>query len=80
MTKSVKEYERMGRMVEDIFVSGSGNMKRMLWYNFLKGIAYGLGIFIAGTIIVGLVIWILSLFNQVPIVGPFVEHISHSLK
>ncbi|HUD03859.1 MAG TPA: DUF5665 domain-containing protein [Patescibacteria group bacterium] len=78
--KTPQEYEKMGHMVEDIFLAGAGNIKRLMWLNFLKGIAYGLGIFVAGTIIIGLVLWILSLFNQVPVVGPFVVHITHSLK
>jgi len=74
-----KDYENIGRLVEDIYVAGSANIKRLLWLNFIKGIAYGLGIFIAGTIIIGLVIWLLSLFNHVPLIGPLVQHISNNL-
>jgi len=77
--KSSKDYEKMGRMLEDIFASGSGNVKRLLWYNFVKGIAYGVGIFLGGTIVIGLVIWVLNLFNGVPLVGPFVQNIINSL-
>ena len=77
--QSIKDYEKMGRMLEDIFASGSGNAKRLLWYNFVKGIAYGLGIFLGGTIVIAIVIWILNLFNQVPLIGPFIQNIIDSL-
>ena len=77
--KSIKDYEKMGRMLEDIFASGSGNVKRLLWYNFVKGIAYGLGIFLGGTIIIAIVIWVLNLFDQVPLIGPLVQNIINNL-
>jgi hypothetical protein len=76
---TTKDYEKMGRMLEDIFASGSGNLKSLLWYNFVKGIAYGLGIFLGGTIIIAIVMWLLNLFNQVPLIGPLVQNIINSL-
>jgi hypothetical protein len=77
--KTTKDYEKMGRMLEDLFASGSGNIKHLLWYNFVKGVAYGLGIFLGGTIVIAIIIWILNLFNQVPLIGPFVQNIINYL-
>ena len=70
-----KDYERLGRLLEDVVVSGTGNIKKVLWFNFVKGIAYGFGIFLAGTLVVGIVISILNMFDTVPVVGPFIQNV-----
>lgn len=72
---SPNQYEQIGRMMEDIVASSYASKKRFLTYSFLKGILYGLGIFIGGTIVVALLIWILTQFNSVPILSPFIEKI-----
>lgn len=74
------DYEKIGRMLEDVVASGTGNYKKLLWYNFVKGLAYGFGIFLAGTVVVAIVISVLNLFNDVPIIGPFVQNIINSLQ
>jgi len=70
-----KDYEKVGRLIEEVVATGYSKPGRLLWYSFIRGIAYGLGIFIAGTVIVGLVVWGLSFFDQVP----GVNHIINSL-
>ena len=44
-----------------------------------KGVIYGLGIFIGGTIVVALVIWLLTQFNDAPIIGPFLDKLLYVL-
>jgi threonine/homoserine/homoserine lactone efflux protein len=75
-----KDYEKLGKAIEEVYLIGYANPKRFLWFGFLRGIVYGLGIFIGGTIVVALVIWVLSQFNQVPVIGPFVEKIVEIVK
>ena len=48
--------------------------------NFIRGMAFAFGGIIGGTILVVLLIWILSLFNHLPVIGHFVETIRHSLQ
>ena len=47
---------------------GYVSKKQALWFSFLKGIAAGSGAFIGGTVVIGIVIWILSYFSGVPII------------
>lgn len=75
-----KEYEKIGRLLEEIVATGYSNPSRLMWYSFFRGIAYGLGIFLAGTVVISLVIWGLSLFDQIPIIDRFVQHIINSLQ
>jgi hypothetical protein len=77
---SSKDYEKIGRLLESIVASGNANVKKLLFYNFVKGIAYGLGIFIAGTVVIGLVIWLLNLFDTAPLIGPFIQNITDYLQ
>jgi hypothetical protein len=78
--KTEKDYEKIGRMMEDIVTTGSSNWHRMIWYNFVKGLAYGLGIFLAGTLVIGVVIAILNQFETAPLIGPLVQHITDNLQ
>lgn len=73
------DYEKIGRMIEDIVASNHANKMRFFWFTFFKGIIYGLGIFIGGTIVVALVIWLLTQFNDAPIIGPFLDKLLYVL-
>jgi hypothetical protein len=73
------DYEKIGRLLEDIVATGYSNKPRLLWYNFLKGLAYGFGLFLAGTVLIGFLLWGLSLFDEVPVIGRFVQNITDSL-
>lgn len=72
---TAKDYEKLGKALEEVYLIGYANPKRFLWFSFLRGIVYGLGIFIGGTIVVAIVVSVLTQFNSVPVIGPFVEKI-----
>jgi hypothetical protein len=74
-TRTDEEYKALGKMMEDLYLANTSKAHRLLWYNFVRGLAYGVGIFLAGTLVVGILIWVLSLFDQVPVIGPFVQSI-----
>ena len=57
--KSLTEAQR--QVVRELFESiYATNKWRIAWMNFLRGIAFGLGTFIGGTIVIAIVVWILS--------------------
>ena len=66
----------LGKKLEAFYESGYVNKKQALSWAFLKGIAGGFGAVVGGTIVVGLVLWILSFFTQFP----FVHSIDHALQ
>ena len=47
---------------------------------FLRGVASGVGGVIGATIVVALLLWLLSLFSEVPILGHFVQSVRHTLE
>jgi len=71
--KSKKDYEQLGRRVENIFLTGYISRAEMLKISFLRGVATGFGGIIGATIVVALLAWLLSFFHTVPFVGPLVD-------
>jgi hypothetical protein len=67
------EYEKMGRMLEDLYTYGKISPGRFVWLNFARGVIYGFGLFLGGTIVVAVILSVLNMFDQVPVIGPFVE-------
>lgn len=76
------EYRAIGKMVEDLYLQHATSTGRLLWYNFVRGLAYGFGIFLAGTVLVAFLLWFLGLFDdsQVPFVSRFVRVLMDSLQ
>lgn len=77
---SEKELQELGRQLKDFYeLGGYVNKWRALRFTALKGMAQGLGIFLGGTVVVGLVIWILGAFDRIPLVNDLVEAMKRSI-
>jgi hypothetical protein len=48
----------------------------MSW-NFYRGVLYGFGFFIGGTVLIAVIVYILSFFNTAPVVGEYISKILH---
>lgn len=67
--------EQLGQMLVNIYESGYLDKNKSYKMSFLKGLAGGLGGVIGATIVVALLIWVLSLFQEVPLIGPFLDKV-----
>lgn len=63
-------------MLTNIYETGYINRNQAYKMSFLKGIVAGFGGVIGATIVVGLMLWMLSLLDTTPLVGP----VFHNLK
>lgn len=79
MTKDEKDLVKLGKMLREFSEMGVMDRKNLLWVSFLRGLAQGFGAIVGGTILVALLLWILSLFNEVPLIGPAVDNISETV-
>lgn len=72
-------YEQIGRMVENIYLTGYIDQNQMYKMSFLKGVAAGLGGVVGATIVVGLLVWLLSVLNYTPL-RPITERLQDTVK
>ena len=75
-TPTDKELEQFGRELWSIYETNYKNRKRAYWFIFVKGLIYGFGLFLGGTILVALLLWSLSFFEDVPLLSPVVEKLN----
>ncbi len=79
-SRSNKDYEQLGRMLANIYESGYVDRNEAYKNSFLKGLIGGLAGVLGATILIALLLWILSFFHDVPLVGPFVEQVKHTVQ
>jgi hypothetical protein len=65
--------------LEALFASRLIDKKRLYFYNFLRGIALGAGSVIGATLVITMLLWILSLFDTTPLLGPIVDNINEAI-
>ncbi len=75
-----KHYEDLGRQLESLYDSLNPDRKSVYRTNFIKGIWSGLGGVIGATVGLAVLLWILSLFGQIPIIGHFVDTVRHTIQ
>lgn len=49
-------------------------------HNFLRGVVVGAGTVIGATVLIAFLLWILSFFDTVPLIGPTVDHARSSIE
>jgi len=63
-----KHYQELGKNLVAFYELGYIDKKQALRWSFLKGLVGGFGAFLGGTILIGLLLWVLSLFDHLPII------------
>lgn len=48
--------------------------------NFVRGVVFGFGSVIGGTVMIALLLWILTFFNDIPFVGHFTQTVQSSIE
>jgi len=62
------------------YVDYMGRPWYSFWWNFLIGVARGVGFFLGATVVVALVVWLMSrVLTQLPFIGEFFETLSDFL-
>lgn len=56
-------------LAEELFYDLYRDRKRIYKINFFRGIFFGVGSALGATVIIAIVVWVLSLFGNLPVVG-----------
>jgi branched-subunit amino acid ABC-type transport system permease component len=67
------------KALETLFATQYVNKKKLYIENFVRGLLFGIGSFLGATIGAALIIWVLSLFSEVPLIGRFVNDIQDTV-
>lgn len=76
----IKNRHEVARALEILFASGYISRHRLYWENFVRGMFFTMGGIIGATFAIGILLWLLSLFDQIPFIGPIVDGISEQIK
>lgn len=66
-------------VLEELFNDIYNNRKRIYKVNFVRGLLFGAGSALGGTLVVALIVWTLSLFVNAPFVGQLFENVQQSI-
>jgi hypothetical protein len=75
-----EDYKRLGEQVVELYDELKPNRKALYRTNFVKGLLSGLGGVVGATVGIALLLWLLSLFGQIPFIGHFVDTVKHTLQ
>jgi len=67
-------------VVEELFHDFYRARRRVYMFNFIRGIFFGAGSALGGTLIVALVLWILSFFINFPVIGQYFQQFERSVQ
>ena len=79
MISKIKKDNEVGArraILEDLFYDFHSTRRQVYWMNFVRGIFFGVGSVIGGTIVIAFIIWLLSRLVDLPGgIGEFVQYI-----
>ena len=56
------------------------SLGKILFNNFLGGLAWGFGTVLGATIVVALVLFLISKLNTIPLIGDFISRVLHEIE
>jgi hypothetical protein len=67
-------------LIEDLFYDFNRSRAEVYKMNFIRGIFFGLGSVLGGTILIALLAWALSFFVDIPGIGNSIQQVQQSIQ
>lgn len=67
-------------IIEDLFYDFHRSRARVYKMNFVRGLFFGLGSVLGGTVLIALLIWVLTLLGHIPGIGDAIHQVTQSLQ
>ncbi len=68
------------QLIEELFNDFHSNRRQVYWMNFTRGLFFGFGTLLGGTVLVAFLIWILGQFDSLPFIGEYIRNIISTMK
>jgi len=68
------------KIIEELFMDFNRSRADVYKINFVRGIFFGLGSVLGGTIVVAIFIWLLSLFVDLPGIGNGIQQLQQTIQ
>lgn len=69
------------RLIEELFYDFNRSQVQVYWINLVRGIFFGFGTVLGGTLLVAIMVWLLSQFvDWFPFIGGFIQQIIDSVQ
>ncbi len=65
----------VARLNSHRFIRMHNSTTRLVWFNFLRGLAFGLGSVIGATVLVSILVFFLKEINFIPIIGDWAAQV-----
>ena len=75
-----RNHDEIAKALEILFATDYIDKKKLYISNFLRGMAFSAGGIIGATLIIAILLWILSLFGNIPFVGPIFENTRQTIE
>lgn len=81
VTTVITDQQRIefAKQIEHFYEAGYASRRKILFFTFLKGVVTGLGVFLGGTIVVGILLWSLSQLSWLPFIDDLSEAAEQSI-
>lgn len=81
--KEEARQQKLGKAVENMLVKDYiellGNTKRLIWSSLVRGVLLGFGTVIGATVLIGVLLWLLSLGEKLPFVDRLFENLQNTI-
>lgn len=79
--KDKKELAAKRQLLDEIFEDVYSNRRRVYRINFVRGICFGFGSILGGTVIVAVIVWVLSrIASWFPVISDVTNNVVNTLK
>lgn len=78
--RTKRDYEKLGKELVSLYDTVNPNRAAVYRTALMRGLLMGFGSVLGATLVVALLLWVLSLFNNIPLVGGFLESIQNTVE
>jgi hypothetical protein len=78
-TLTPTEAQQAAKALEKLLAANTISKKHLYAQNFLRGFVFSIGGILGATVGVAMLLWFLSLFQEVPLLGDFIRNVEQTI-